>query len=84
MLDLLRTYVARASDLTPLLADAQINDDLNMRLQYLAGMGLNLYQSEAIYADMLAYSRYPDNLFTGSESTTASLRQAILRAQGKY
>jgi spermidine synthase len=82
--DLFSTYAGQKADLGPWLRDAAINRDRNLRLQYLAGMGLNLYQSEAIYADMLAYSRYPDNLFTGSESTTASLRQAILRAQGKY
>ena len=82
--DLFSTYAGQKADLAPWLKNAAINRDRNLRLQYLAGMGLNLYQSEAIYADMLAYSRYPDNLFTGSESTTASLRQAIMRAQGKY
>ncbi len=82
--DLFSTYAGQKADLAPWLKGAAINRDRNLRLQYLAGMGLNLYQSEAIYADMLAYSRYPDNLFTGSENTTASLRQAIMRAQGKY
>ncbi len=82
--DLFSTYAGQKADLGPWLKDAAINRDRNLRLQYLAGMGLNLYQSEAIYADMLAYSRYPDNLFTASASTTASLRQAIMRAQGKY
>ena len=53
------------TDLAPWLADATINRDRNLRLQYLAGMGFNLYQSEAIYADMLQYSRYPEGLFVG-------------------
>jgi spermidine synthase len=81
--DLFSTYAGQKADLAPWLKDAAINRDRNLRLQYLAGLGLNLYQSEAIYADMLAYSRFPDNLFVGSESTKASLRQAIMRAQGK-
>ena len=50
----------------PWLQDASINRDRNLRLQYLAGLGLNLYQSESIYADMLAYaSGYPNDLFVG-------------------
>ena len=33
-----------------------INRDRNLRLQYLAGLGLNLYQSDSIYAGMLAHA----------------------------
>jgi hypothetical protein len=46
-------------------------------------MGFNLYQSEAIYADMLHYSQYPDDLFVGSDQTKMALRNAIARMQGK-
>ena len=51
--DLFSNYAGMKTDLAPWLADAAINRDRNLRLQYLAGMGFNLYQSEAIYADML-------------------------------
>ena len=44
--DLFSTFAGRASDLKPWLADAVINRDRNLRLQFLAGMGLNLYQSD--------------------------------------
>ena len=81
--DLLSTYAGRAPDLGDWLRDAAINRDRNLRLQYLAGMGLNLYQSEAIYADILRYSRYPVGLFTGSDESLASLRAAIARVQGQ-
>ncbi|MEP6914573.1 MAG: fused MFS/spermidine synthase, partial [Acidobacteriota bacterium] len=81
--DLFANYAGMKTDLAPWLADAAINRDRNLRLQYLAGMGFNLYQSEAIYADMLQYSRYPDDLFVGSDATKASLRAAINRMQGK-
>ena len=47
------------------------------------GMGFNLDQSEAIYADMLQYSRYPEGLFVGSEATKQALRSGIQRMQGK-
>ena len=43
----------------PWLKDAQINRDRNLRLQYLAGRGLNLYRADVIYADMLNYAKDP-------------------------
>jgi len=82
-IDLFANYAGMKTDLGPWLADATINRDRNLRLQYLAGMGFNLYQSEAIYADMLQYSRYPDGLFVGSDATLSQLRAAIMRMQGK-
>jgi spermidine synthase len=82
-IDLFSNYAGTRTDLAPWLADASINRDRNLRLQYLAGMGFNLYQSEAIYADMLRYSKYPDDLFVGSDATKQALRAAILKQQGK-
>ena len=51
--DLFSTYAGRKPDLEPWLRNATINRDRNLRLQYLAGLGLNLYQADVIYADML-------------------------------
>ena len=82
-IDLFSNYTGTKTDLGPWLADAAINRDRNLRLQYLAGMGFNLYQSEAIYADMLQYSQWPNDLFIGSDATKQQLRSAILRMQGK-
>lgn len=82
-IDLFSNYAGMKTDLAPWLADAAINRDRNLRLQYLAGMGFNLYQSEAIYADMLQYSQWPNDLFIGSDATKQQLRSAILRMQGK-
>ncbi len=81
--DLFSNYAGTRIDLAPWLADATINRDRNLRLQYLAGLGFNLYQSEAIYADMLQYSRYPEGLFVGSDATKQALRSGIARMQGK-
>ena len=81
--DLFSNYAGMKSDLAPWLADAIINRDRNLRLQYLAGMGFNLYQSEAIYADMLQYSQWPNDLFVGNDVTKQQLRAAIMRMQGK-
>ena len=82
-IDLFSNYAGMKTDLAPWLADAAINRDRNLRLQYLAGMGFNLYQSEAIYADMLQYSQWPNDLFIGSDATKQQLKSAILRMQGK-
>ena len=82
--DLFSTFAGRANDLAPWLADASINRDRNLRLQFLAGLGLNLYQSDTIYAGMLAYvHRFPDELFTGSPDTIRALRAGIQREQGR-
>jgi len=82
--DLFSTYAGRRPDLDPWMSDAMINHDRNLRLQYLAGLGLNLYQSDAIYADMLKHAtRYPDELFVGSPSTIQALKAGIARQQGR-
>jgi spermidine synthase len=81
-LDLFANYAGRASDLKAYLADAQINRDRDLRLQYLAGLGLNLYQSGPIYADILRHKKYPEGLFSGSPETIQKLRDAIATAPG--
>jgi spermidine synthase len=78
VVDLLATYVGQASDLRPWLKDAVINRDRNLRLQYLAGMGLNLHDESAIYSHMTAFGpRFSPNVFSGSEPMLAYLAQAI-------
>jgi spermidine synthase len=81
--ELLSNYAGTPVDLQPWLADAMINRDRNLRLQYLAGMGLNLYESGPIYANMLRHARYPEEMFTGSPETIDGLRMAIQRMTGR-
>ncbi len=75
--DVLATYAGSASDLKPWLAGADINDDMSMRLQYLAGIGLNFDDPGSIYADMLRYRRFPRELFTGSEQRVRRLEDQL-------
>jgi spermidine synthase len=75
--DLFATYAGRAADLRKWLADAAINRDGNLRLQYLAGFGLNMNESDAVYAEILRYRRLPEGLFTGSASTVRALRDRL-------
>jgi len=82
--DLFATYAGRRPDLEPWLKTAQINHDRNLRLQYLAGLGLNLYQADVIYAEMLRYvTKTPDDLFVASDATKQRLFAAIQSAQGR-
>lgn len=79
LLDMLATYSGEAGGLRPWLADAEVNRDRTMRLQYLAAMGANRYQSERIYDDLLTYRALPPGLFRGNETLLHQLRLALLR-----
>ena len=76
---LFATYAGRASELQPWLAGAQINRDRNLRLQYLAGLGMNLYDQAAIYSHMVRFRRYPENVFFGTSEDLRPLRAALRR-----
>lgn len=80
--DVLATYAGRAADLAPWLAGADINDDMSMRLQYLAGMGLNVDDPARIYAELLHYRRFPPDLIVGSEMRVRPLRDLLGEAAG--
>ena len=77
--ELMATYAGRASDLAPMLAGAEINRDLNMRLQYIAGWGLNAVTSAKIYRELLSYRRFPDDLLTGTDERMDALRETLGR-----
>jgi spermidine synthase len=81
--DLFSTYAGSARDYEPWLKDAQINRDRNLRLQYLAGRGLNLYRADVIFADMLNYAKEPDGIFTGSPNRLQALTEKIRTNQGR-
>ena len=81
--ELFGTYAGHKTDMAGWLSGAALNRDRNLRLQYLAGLGLNLYQSDAIYRNMIKESQYPDGLFTGSAPTLAALRSAVNQALGR-
>jgi spermidine synthase len=75
---LLSTYGGRRQELVGWLADAEINRDKNLRLQFLAGFGMNRDQRAEIYRGILSYRRYPDDLFVGPRERLDALRAGIL------
>jgi spermidine synthase len=82
--DLLATYAGRAQDLAPMLVNAQINDDLNMRLQYMAGLGLNTATAPQVYREILSYRKFPEDLLVGSGDGLNALRESIGRAHRTF
>jgi spermidine synthase len=75
--DLMATYAGRQRELAPWLADAEINQDRNLKLQYLAGLALNVYEQDAIYREIIAYSTFPEDLFAGPDDLKQIVRNAI-------
>jgi len=74
---LLATYAGRAADMHGWMANAQINTDRNLRLQYLAGMWLNSYIGTEILNNILQSYRFPDDVFTGSMERVQTMREAL-------
>jgi spermidine synthase len=76
-IDLLATFAVQSSDLRHWLQHAQINTDRNLRLQYLAGLGLNQYLAPAIYQQIVQYGSLSPGIFTGSAARLQSLRNGM-------
>jgi spermidine synthase len=76
-ISLLATYAGRGADLREWLLYAPINLDRNLRLQYLAGMGINIQRATSLYLEILRYRRYPDGLFVTSEASRENLHKAL-------
>jgi spermidine synthase len=75
--DLFGTFAGKAADFRPWLADAQINRDRNLRLQYLAGRGLNLYRADQIFSEMRPFGRDPEDIFNPSSPLYGDLLAKI-------
>ncbi|HEX9934560.1 MAG TPA: fused MFS/spermidine synthase, partial [bacterium] len=74
---LLGTYAGQGPDLTGWLADAEMNTDRSLRLQYLAGLALDYYQTQSIFQSLIKYVKYPENLFLASPAYEMELRELI-------
>lgn len=78
--DLLGTFVGGLDDLRDWLHGAEINTDRNLRLQYLAGEGLNAYRADEIFKRMTAGGvTFPGRVFTGSPAELDAVRRAMQR-----
>jgi spermidine synthase len=82
--ELLASYAGRAFDLQSFIAGSPINEDLSLHLQYQAGLGLNARIAPQILRDILAYRKFPEDLFTGSGDRLDGLRSALGRTHRAY
>ena len=77
-LDLLGTFAGQAGDMNAWLPSAAINTDRNLRLQYLAGAGLNRNRAGEILRALIAPSAtFPERLFVGTPAQLEELRQRL-------
>jgi spermidine synthase len=83
-IDLMSGYAGRGSDLAAWLNGAAINTDRDLRLQYLAGLGLNMSAQYEIHSELMQARRVPSGLFVGSEANLAELRNAIENAEPSW
>lgn len=72
----LSTYAGSEPELRPWLRNAQINRDRNLRLQYLAGMGMNSSAADTIYDEMMRLRKFP-TFVTGSDAQKQALKKAL-------
>ena len=60
-------------------AGAQINHDIDLRLQYLAGMGVNNFSAGAIASEIARVRRFPLDIFSGSPESIGELQGSLVR-----
>jgi len=76
-IDLFSTYAGSGRELQEWLRGSAINTDKNLRLQYLAGVGLNNYTAGEIFDEVTKFRTFPDALFQADEGWKATLRQVM-------
>ena len=75
--ELMGQYAGNGKDLLPWLADAEINRDRTLRLEYLAGLSLFLYESHSIFEEIAAHRRYPAEMLKNAVQFEAEIRKRL-------
>ncbi len=81
---LFATFAASREDLTEWLAGAVINRDRNLRMQYLAGLGMDHDQAAEIFSSMTARTRFHADMFANTEGRLDSLKRAWVISQVRH
>jgi spermidine synthase len=74
---LIGQFVCRGEDLRPWLADAEINRDISLRLEYLAGLSLWMVQAKQVFHDMGIDRCYPVDVFENDAEYKAEIQQRL-------
>ena len=76
-IDLFSTYAGRKDDLGEWTKGAEINRDIDLRLQYLGGWGINSSLEDFIYRQMMRYRKPAPDLFVGSPEAVRLMQSAV-------
>jgi spermidine synthase len=76
-LDLMAAFAGQRSDMDGWLADAELNLDRSLRLEYLAGEAVDLQAEDRIVHAMAGRLSYPQQLFVVNDEQERSLRQSL-------
>jgi hypothetical protein len=74
--ELISTYAGRNSELQSWTAGARINRDMDLHLQYIAGMGLNYDSANTIRWEIADHYKYPERMFSGSPELLSAIRRS--------
>ncbi len=77
IVDVCCSYAGSAADLAAWLADAELNRDGNLRLQYLAAISPRGEAYRGIHAELLRHRRFREELFVGDEELRRALRARL-------
>jgi hypothetical protein len=80
-IDLLGTYSASGADMKDWLANAAINRDMSLKLEYISGLALNENRADDIYGKLAAGRSYPEKLLVVPPGQAAELKRRILEAR---
>ena len=83
--DLLATFAGTAPRMKEWTKNTEhlINTDRNLRLQYVAGQGVNKYEQERIFNNILKHYSFPSEIFEGSPARIEALK-TLLNQTGRY
>ena len=75
--ELIGQFAGYGKDLRPWLADAEINRDRSLRLEYLAGLSVFLYESHRIFEQIAIHRPYPAEILKNDAPYEAEIRKRL-------
>jgi len=76
-MQLFSTYGGGRPDLGEWVKGVPLNRDRDLKLQYMAGWGINSQAEHEIYMDMMKFRKMPKDMFFGTPERVGTLLQAI-------
>ena len=76
--DLFASYAGQNSDLGVWVKGSELNRDRDLRLQYLAGWGIDSRLADQIYREILRHRLPPEGLFVGTPNLVQATLQAVM------